>query len=158
VVLRYGFNSGITVSEELSRFAFVWLAFLGAVVGFRERTHLGAGFLTAALGPRGRRICFVASSLVILWSCALIFWGIYRQHEVNMANYAPVTGLPMEFVYASAYVLSIGIAALVVGRLCLLATGRLGDRELFETVDEEERRALEDTPPAVEVGKAVSTR
>ncbi|NDY93911.1 TRAP transporter small permease, partial [Ideonella livida] len=28
VVLRYAFNSGITVSEELSRWAFVWLTFL----------------------------------------------------------------------------------------------------------------------------------
>ncbi|MEO5883317.1 MAG: TRAP transporter small permease subunit, partial [Caldimonas sp.] len=33
VVLRYGFNSGITASEELSRFLFVWLTFMGAVVG-----------------------------------------------------------------------------------------------------------------------------
>ena len=27
VVLRYGFNSGITTSEELSRWLFVWLTF-----------------------------------------------------------------------------------------------------------------------------------
>lgn len=31
VVLRYAFNSGITVSEELSRWLFVWL-FVGAIV------------------------------------------------------------------------------------------------------------------------------
>ena len=31
VVLRYGFGSGITVSEEISRFLFVWLIFLGSV-------------------------------------------------------------------------------------------------------------------------------
>jgi hypothetical protein len=30
VVLRYGFNSGIAVSEELSRWLFVWLTFMGA--------------------------------------------------------------------------------------------------------------------------------
>ncbi|WP_157270664.1 TRAP transporter small permease, partial [Azohydromonas aeria] len=28
VVLRYAFNSGITVSEEVSRWLFVWLTFL----------------------------------------------------------------------------------------------------------------------------------
>ena len=33
VVLRYVANSGITVSEELSRWFFVWMTFLGAVVG-----------------------------------------------------------------------------------------------------------------------------
>jgi len=32
VVLRYVFNSGITMSEELSRWLFVWLIFLGAII------------------------------------------------------------------------------------------------------------------------------
>ena len=41
VVLRYGFNSGITISEELSRWLLVWLTFLGAIVAVREHTHLG---------------------------------------------------------------------------------------------------------------------
>ena len=34
VVLRYLFNSGITASEELARFFFLWLIFVGSVVGF----------------------------------------------------------------------------------------------------------------------------
>ena len=41
VVLRYAFNSGIAVSEELSRWFFVWLTFLGAIVALREHAHLG---------------------------------------------------------------------------------------------------------------------
>jgi len=32
VVLRYALNSGITVTEELSRLLFVWLVFLGAAI------------------------------------------------------------------------------------------------------------------------------
>lgn len=35
VVMRYTMNSGINVSEELSRYFFVWLTFLGAVLTFR---------------------------------------------------------------------------------------------------------------------------
>ena len=41
VVLRYGFNSGIAISEELSRWLLVWLTFLGAIVAVREHSHLG---------------------------------------------------------------------------------------------------------------------
>ena len=41
VVLRYGFNTGITVSEELSRWLFVWITFMGAIVAMKEGTHLG---------------------------------------------------------------------------------------------------------------------
>src|SRR5690606_23619975 len=36
VVLRYGFNTGIAISEEMSRFFFIWLTFIGAVVTFHE--------------------------------------------------------------------------------------------------------------------------
>ncbi|WP_363261172.1 TRAP transporter small permease subunit, partial [Rhodoferax sp.] len=32
VVLRYGFNSGIDVSDELSRYCFIWLTYIGAMV------------------------------------------------------------------------------------------------------------------------------
>ena len=36
VVLRHVFDSGINISEELSRFLFIWLTFLGAIVAMRE--------------------------------------------------------------------------------------------------------------------------
>ena len=56
VVLRYAFNSGITVSEELSRWLMVWLTFLGAIVALREHAHLGVDTLVRALPPRQARI------------------------------------------------------------------------------------------------------
>jgi len=36
VVLRYAFNSGIIVSEEVSRWLFLWVTFLGAIVALRS--------------------------------------------------------------------------------------------------------------------------
>ena len=48
VVLRYAFNSGIAVSEELSRFFFVWLTFIGAIVAMRDGAHLGMDTLGRA--------------------------------------------------------------------------------------------------------------
>ena len=53
VVLRYAFNSGIAISEEVSRWLFVWITFLGAIVAVRERGHLGTDFLLARLPPLG---------------------------------------------------------------------------------------------------------
>ena len=40
VILRYGFNSGISMSVELSRFLFVWVTFLGAVTALLRHEHL----------------------------------------------------------------------------------------------------------------------
>ena len=45
VVLRYGFNSGIAVSEEVSRYLFIWLTFIGAVIAVHEHAHLGVDTL-----------------------------------------------------------------------------------------------------------------
>ena len=45
VVMRYGFNSGITLSEELSRWLFVWMTFMGAVIALKEHGHLGTDML-----------------------------------------------------------------------------------------------------------------
>ena len=56
VVLRYVANSGITVSEELSRWLFVWMTFLGAIVAVKEHGHLGTDMLVSKLGPKGKRV------------------------------------------------------------------------------------------------------
>ena len=53
VVLRYIFNSGIAMSEELSRWLLVWLTFLGAIVALRQHAHLGVDTLVRALPPHG---------------------------------------------------------------------------------------------------------
>ncbi len=42
VVLRYFFNSGISVSDEMSRYCFVWLTYVGAMVAIFFDTHLEA--------------------------------------------------------------------------------------------------------------------
>src|SRR5438309_11482415 len=63
VVLRYVFNSGIAVSEEISRWLFVWLTFLGAIVALREHAHLGTEALISRLGPVGRKVCIVLGYL-----------------------------------------------------------------------------------------------
>ncbi|WP_376987465.1 TRAP transporter small permease [Bosea sp. R86505] len=54
VVLRYGFNSGITMSDEASRMIFVWLTFGGAFLVALENGHLGMTAIVQMLGLRGR--------------------------------------------------------------------------------------------------------
>lgn len=51
VVLRHVTNSGITVSEELSRWLFVWMTVLGAIVAVKEHAHLGTDMLVSRLDP-----------------------------------------------------------------------------------------------------------
>jgi len=67
VVLRYGFNSGITMSEEVSRWLFIWMTFLGAVVALKEHGHLGVDMVVQKLPPIGKKICLALGHVVMLY-------------------------------------------------------------------------------------------
>lgn len=142
VVLRYGFNSGITISEEMSRFVFVWLTFIGAIVAMHEGAHLGVDTLVTRLPRLGKKICLAISELLMLGCCGIFFWGTWQQHEVNATNVAPVTGLNMIWVYGMGYVTSIGIGLLILHKLWRLFTGRITDEELIQIRESEEEDAI----------------
>ncbi|MGB6006679.1 TRAP transporter small permease [Castellaniella sp.] len=123
VVLRYGFNSGIIVSEEVSRMLFIWVTFLGSVVAMRENAHLGSNFIVNAFGPAGRRICLLAGRLVMLYLCWLVFRGALDQTEINLSVPAPITGMSMGLFYSSGIVFSVLGALVLLCDLVKLATG-----------------------------------
>ncbi|MGA8786050.1 MAG: TRAP transporter small permease, partial [Polaromonas sp.] len=83
VFMRYAFDSGFIVSEELSRWLFVWLTFLGAVVAVRDNGHLGTDMLVGRLGPAGKKICMGLSLLLMLYCLWLLFKGSYDQTVIN---------------------------------------------------------------------------
>src|SRR5213593_1228165 len=101
VVLRYAFNSGIIVSEEVSRWLFVWLTFLGAIVALKEHGHLGTDMLVSRLGRTGKKICLVAGQLLMLYATWLLFSGSLAQARINLDVQAPVSGASVAIFYAS---------------------------------------------------------
>ncbi|MDJ0389316.1 TRAP transporter small permease [Roseomonas sp. E05] len=124
VVLRYAFNSGITVTDEISRLLFVWLTFLGAVVVLRQGGHLGFDLVTGALPKAGRHVCRIISGLLILVCCAVFLWGAWLQTALNMGNLAPVSGVPLGWTYASAVVAGVGLGLLALVDLTAALMGQ----------------------------------
>jgi TRAP-type C4-dicarboxylate transport system permease small subunit len=131
VILRYGFDTGISASEELSRTAFIWLTFIGAVVATRDGTHLGVDGLLRRLPRRGQIAVVVASELIMLAVCVLLFRGTWLQHQVNATTASLITGMPVIWVFGISYVTSTGIGVLILHKLWRIATGRVNDRDIF---------------------------
>jgi TRAP-type C4-dicarboxylate transport system permease small subunit len=123
VVLRYGFNSGLVLSEELSRFAFVWMTFVGAVLAAREGLHVGVDGLVKVLPAWVGRACLALAEVLVIACCAVFFWGTWRQHEVNASTVAAVSGLPLIWVFGVGYFTSVGIAFISAQRLVRIARG-----------------------------------
>jgi TRAP-type C4-dicarboxylate transport system permease small subunit len=138
VVLRYAFNSGISVSEEMSRFCFVWLTFIGAIVAMRDGAHLGMDNFVSKMQRRGKLVCLTICQGLILLCCAMLFWGTWRQHEVNATTSAPVTGMSMIWIFGVGYLTSVCIGLLALHKLWRIATGAITDRELIQISESEE--------------------
>lgn len=143
VVLRYGFNSGISMSEEVSRWLFVWLVFLGAVVAIKERGHLGSDMLVSRLPVAGRKICLVLGHLLMLYITWLFFSGSLEQVRINWDVQAPSTGTSMAVFYGSGLVFSVFASLLIALELALVLTGHLKDDELIMIKESEEQSQLE---------------
>jgi len=139
VALRYIFNSGITMSEELSRWLLVWLTFLGAIVALRQHAHLGVDTLVRMLPPKGRFICFVASYLLMLYADWLLMLGSWKQAVITFADQAPATGLSVGlFFYSSGVVFGISAAVILIYDLLRVITGRASEDDLIAVKETEE--------------------
>ncbi len=117
VVLRYGFNDGIISSEELSRFLFIWITFLGAIVTMRENGHLGLDSIVRKLSLGGKKIAFAISNVLMLGCCALMFYGTFKQHGINASTRSAVTESPLCWLYGGGYITSVSMGLMIIGKL-----------------------------------------
>ena len=138
VVMRYAFNSGITESEELSRWLFVWMTFMGAIVALRERAHLGTDTLVSRLSLRGKKVCLGLGHLAMLYICWLLFKGAWDQTLINLSATSAVMEASMAIFYSSGVVCAVLGGLILVHDFLRLVTGRLSDQELVGIRESEE--------------------
>ncbi|WP_332685283.1 TRAP transporter small permease [Bosea sp. (in: a-proteobacteria)] len=143
VVLRYGFNSGIIVSEEASRLIFVWLTFGGAFLVAKDGQHLGMTSVVSMLGRNGRWWCRLVVEMLSLFCMALLVIGCWQQASINLDNHAPITGVPLAVTYFAGLAGGLGIGALHLIALARQLSGRMPDSELVFGAESEELSAFE---------------
>lgn len=114
VVLRYGFNSGITVSEELSRWMFLWVVFLGATVAVHEKSHMGVDSLVLSLPKPLCKVVLLAGHGLMLWVTWLMFEGSLAQTIINWDVEAPVTGFSQAWAYGCGVVFAVSTGVMLV--------------------------------------------
>lgn len=143
VVLRLFFNTGIDLSEEVPRFAFVWMTFLGGIIGLYRRSHLGVDMVVQALPIFGRKVCWAISQFIMLICALVIFYGTWLQHDIIAGNASPVAQISMLWVYGVSYVTGAGIALICLSNLVRLARGEVADNELIDVNEEGLAEGLE---------------
>lgn len=106
VFMRYVMGASLSWSEEIARYLFIWLIYLGISYGAREMRHIK---IDAALDLFPRRIrpaivilgdlLFLAFALYIVWTS----WSVIERQMI-LGQTSPAVGLPMWIVYAAPFV------------------------------------------------------
>jgi TRAP-type transport system small permease protein len=138
VVLRYTMNTGISVSDELSRLLFVWMVFLGAMAALMERAHLGVDTLVRRLSRKGRLVCFLLANLLMLYATWLIASGTWQQFLINLGMTTPVMGISRGWFFAPLLVFAVLSAGWICVMIVRAMTGRMQNDELIGVSESEE--------------------
>lgn len=151
VVLRYAFNSGISVSDEMSRYFFIWLTYIGAMLAMHEGGHLGVDTLIKHLPVLGKKVCLFLSEALMLFCNVLFFMGTFEMHELQVTNVSPVVGISMIWIYGIGYIVSVVMATINLNVLFRLVTGRISEAELVQVIETE---GLADVEKQIQGSKA----
>lgn len=117
VVLRYGFESGLRASVELSRLGLVWVVMLGAVVVLRRDEHLAVTEITENFMPKLVPILRRMGWVIVLISVSMLFIGSFNQMMDNWGDISQLTGLPSALFYLAGFISGLLMAVVAVGRI-----------------------------------------
>ena len=85
-------------TEEASRFLFIWMVMLGAMIGIREGTHFEVD-VWPELGPRGNALLKIVSGLfVLIFALVFVWWGVgFTRFGWNQTS--EIADLPMWMIF-----------------------------------------------------------
>ena len=87
-------------TEELSRFLFIWMVMLGAMIGIREHTHFEVD-VWPDLKPRTNALLRIVSHLfVLVFALVFVWWGI-EFVRFGWSQNSELAELPMPFIFAA---------------------------------------------------------
>lgn len=98
VILRYFFHSGLTWSEELARYQFVWVVFLGAILAYKDKGHLAVDLLVGVVPKRLQKVLFLLSNAVIIAVLVLLIHGLVRLIYLSQGTLSPALEMPVNIL------------------------------------------------------------
>ena len=87
-------------TEELSRFMFIWMIMLGAMIAVRDGTHLDVD-LWPDLTPKAHAVThMIASLFVLIFALVFVYWG-FKFLQFGWNQESELAELPMIYIFAA---------------------------------------------------------
>lgn len=110
VFFRYVLNDSLTWSEELARYLFVWVSFLGAAIALHRKMHIAVDILTSIVSERARRIMLLITQVAVLFLLVVLIGYGMRITLLTWNTPSAALRIPMGLVYL----------AIPTGAFCML--------------------------------------
>jgi len=115
--LRYIFDSSIPASEELSRFLFIWVSFLGAIAAFKDKKHVGVDFLVDKFKGTPKLVIELTGNVIMLLILGVIFFGGIEFFRITAESRSVATGIPFGFISISIVITSVSMAGIILAEM-----------------------------------------
>jgi TRAP-type C4-dicarboxylate transport system permease small subunit len=137
VVLRYVFNSGISVSDELSSWCLTWMTYSAGLVALRDHGHLGFDGVLTKFPTGVQRVLLTIAHVLMIAIMGMFLYGSWQQTAINWSNLAPASGVSMAALYGIGIVFSVVAILVLLGDMIGIITGKLS-----HTISSEGEEAL----------------
>lgn len=119
-VTRYLLTTPLVWTEEVSRYAFVWMIFMGSAYLASKNAHIVVTFISDLVSrSAGKWIVRFAAAVVIVASAVTAWAGIEFLDQMS-GLLSPATGISMAYIYAAPVV---GFTLITIHSLEYLITG-----------------------------------
>lgn len=140
--MRYAFHSGFIATEEILRYLFIYMTFLGIVEVAYQRGHISVTIVTDALKGKLRTTIYLVGYILSIYALYILLKGSIMYYIESETSVGQVTGLPFRVIIASVIFSAVGVIIFLLRDL-ILAFKALGSGEEFppRLVDEDVEKA-----------------
>lgn len=117
VILRTFFNSGLTWSEELARYLFVYVTYIGAISAMRANAHLGVDTLISRVKPALQMVMYVVSQGIIAALMGILTHGSFKMVVQNTASKTAALGISYSVLYFAGIITGVSIAVMAIANI-----------------------------------------
>lgn len=117
VVLRVAFNSGLTWSEELARYLFVFVTYIGAISAMRSNAHIGVDTLLIRVNRKAKLVLYIITQVTIVGLMFLLLHGSLGMISANATQTTAALAIPFPVLYSVGVLTGLSIAILAFGNI-----------------------------------------
>jgi TRAP-type C4-dicarboxylate transport system permease small subunit len=153
VFMRYVIGSSLAWSEELARYCFIWLVYLGISFGVKKQRHIKVDVVLLLLKDKWKIVLNIIANIIFLaFAVFVVIYGYgIASKLLTFGQTSPALQLPMGLVYLATPV-GMGLTAIrIIQQLFQLFETLRGDAQ-FEVKTEQER-LLENVEEEIEIHK-----